>query len=242
MTYYWIIAQHSGKVLEVEGGSVDNCAKVVQNSKKSGYDPNVNIQLWSFNGGFIINKKSGLVIDVTGDRIENCTQIIQHKSRTEPVNNQEWDYNHEDNTISLRSNRNFALDVKGGYQEDLTPIILCRKHNGPNQRFILQKWNNTLDVGDFGKLVTNIIDNNKFLPKLSQNLLEILDDDEYCDIIIEVGKDPHVKIFRAHMVILNYRSPYFRRILSVDKKKNDGTLVHVKLSNILPEIFQIILR
>ena len=73
---------------------------------------------------------------------------------------------------------------------------------------------------------------NKFLPKLSQNLLGILEDDEYCDIIID-------KIFR--MVILNYRSPYLRRILSTNKKKNDGTLVHIKLPNILPEIFHIIL-
>jgi len=29
----------------------------------------------------------------------------------------------------------------------------------------------------------------KFLPKLSQNLLEILEDDEYYDIIIEVDND-----------------------------------------------------
>ncbi|EXX60249.1 uncharacterized protein OCT59_021173 [Rhizophagus irregularis] len=43
------------------------------------------------------------------------------------------------------------------------------------------------------------------------------------------------------MVILNYRSPYLRRILSTNKKENDGTLVNIKLSNILPEIFQIIL-
>ena len=85
---------------------------------------------------------------------------------------------------------------------------------------------------------------NKFLPKLSQNLLEILEDDEYCDIIIEVGNDPYIKIFRAHMVILNYRSPYLRRILStnVNKKKNDEILTHIKLPNILPEIFQTILR
>jgi len=83
---------------------------------------------------------------------------------------------------------------------------------------------------------------NKFLPKLSQNLLEILDDDEYYDITIEVGNDPYVKIFRCHMNILNYRSPYLRRILSTNKKKNDETLVHIKLPNILPEIFQIILR
>ena len=86
------------------------------------------------------------------------------------------------------------------------------------------------------------MDDNTFLPTLSQDFLEILDDDEYYDVTIEVGNDPYIKIFRAHMVILNYRSPYLRRILSTNKKKNDGTLVHIKLPNILPEIFQIILR
>ncbi|GBB97649.1 hypothetical protein RclHR1_30250001 [Rhizophagus clarus] len=83
---------------------------------------------------------------------------------------------------------------------------------------------------------------NELLQKLSQNFLEILSDDEFCDITIEVGNDPYVKIFRAHMVILNYRSTYLRRILSTNKKKNDGTLVQIKLPNISPEIFQIILR
>src|SRR5947199_10721175 len=82
----------------------------------------------------------------------------------------------------------------------------------------------------------------KFLTKLSQNLLEILNDEEYYDITIEVGINPHVKVFRAHMIILNYRSPYLRRILSANKKKNDGSLAHIKLQNILPETFQIILR
>ena len=53
--------------------------------------------------------------------------------------------------------------------------------------------------------------------------------------------DPHVKVFRAHVVILNYRSPYLRRILSTNKK-NDGTLAHIRLPNILPETFQVILR
>ncbi|EXX54210.1 uncharacterized protein OCT59_025937 [Rhizophagus irregularis] len=88
------------------------------------------------------------------------------------------------------------------------------------------------------------MDDNKFLPKLSQNLLEILEDNEYYDITIEVGNDPYVKIFRAHMVILNYRSPYLRRILSTNsnKNKNDGILTHIKLPNVSPEIFQIILR
>jgi hypothetical protein len=63
------------------------------------------------------------------------------------------------------------------------------------------------------------MDNNKLLPKLSQNLLEILNDEEYYDITIEVGNDPYVKVFRAHMVILHYRSCYLQRILSTTKKK-----------------------
>ncbi|CAB4442824.1 unnamed protein product [Rhizophagus irregularis] len=86
------------------------------------------------------------------------------------------------------------------------------------------------------------MDDNNLLPKLSQNLIEILNDEEYYDVTIEVGNDPYIKIFRAHMVILHYRSTCLRRILSTNKRKNDGTLFHIKLQNILPEIFQIILR
>ena len=73
----------------------------------------------------------------------------------------------------------------------------------------------------------------KLLTKLSQNLLEILNEEEYYDITIEVGNDPYVKVFRAHMVILNYRSPYLRRILSTNKKNNDGTLSHTCNINVI---------
>ncbi|GET62017.1 BTB/POZ protein [Rhizophagus irregularis DAOM 181602=DAOM 197198] len=71
--------------------------------------------------------------------------------------------------------------------------------------------------------------NNKLLP---QNLLMI----EYYDITIEIGNDPYVKFFRAHMVILQYRSTYLQKILTTNKRKNDGTLVHIKLPNISPEV------
>ena len=83
---------------------------------------------------------------------------------------------------------------------------------------------------------------NPFLMKLSQNYIELLEDDEYYDITIEVGEDPNVKIFRAHMNILCYRSPYLRRGLTSNKKNNDNVLTHFKLPNISSEIFQIILR
>ena len=82
----------------------------------------------------------------------------------------------------------------------------------------------------------------QFFTKLSQNFIELLEDDEYYDITIEVGEDPNVKIFRAHMNILCYRSPYLRRTLASNKKNKDDVLAHTKLPNISPEIFQVILR
>ncbi|GBC11516.2 BTB/POZ protein [Rhizophagus irregularis DAOM 181602=DAOM 197198] len=84
----------------------------------------------------------------------------------------------------------------------------------------------------------------QFLSKLSQNYIELLDDDEYYDITIEVGEDPNVKIFRAHTSILCYRSPYLRRILASNKNRNkpENILAHIELSNISPEVFQIILK
>ena len=82
----------------------------------------------------------------------------------------------------------------------------------------------------------------KFFTRLSQNYTEILNDDEYYDIAIEVGKDPNVKIFHAHMIILCYRSPFLRRTLASNKKNDNGVLAHIKLPNISPEIFQIILK
>ncbi|UZO04973.1 uncharacterized protein OCT59_025334 [Rhizophagus irregularis] len=81
-----------------------------------------------------------------------------------------------------------------------------------------------------------------FSKLLSQNYIELLEDNEYYDITIEVGEDPNVKIFRAHMNILCYRSPYLRRILASNKRNNDNVLAHIKLPNLSPEIFQIILR
>ena len=82
----------------------------------------------------------------------------------------------------------------------------------------------------------------KFFPKLSQNYIEILKDDEYCDITIEVGKDSDVKTFHAHMIILCYRSPYLRRTLASNQRNDNGVLTRIKLPNISPEIFQIILK
>ena len=81
----------------------------------------------------------------------------------------------------------------------------------------------------------------QFLPKLSQNYIELLEDDDYYDITIEVGEDPNVKILRAHMNILCYRSSYLRRMLA-SRINKDNVLAYIKLPNISPDVFLIILK
>ena len=88
----------------------------------------------------------------------------------------------------------------------------------------------------------NINISTQFFLKLSQNYIELLKDDEYYDITIEVGEDPNVKIFRAHMSILCCRSPYIRRALTTNTKHKDYVMPHIKLPKISPEIFQSILK
>jgi len=81
----------------------------------------------------------------------------------------------------------------------------------------------------------------QFFTRLSQNYIEVLED-EYYDTTIEVGKGTNVKIFRAHMIILCYRSPFLRRTLASNKKNNNDILAHIKLPNISSEVFPIILK
>ena len=63
----------------------------------------------------------------------------------------------------------------------------------------------------------------QFFSQLSQNFTELLKDEEYYDTTIEVGEGSDVKIFRSHIIILCYRSPYLRRALasiSLDHEEN----------------------
>uniref|UniRef100_U9SHT7 Uncharacterized protein n=1 Tax=Rhizophagus irregularis (strain DAOM 181602 / DAOM 197198 / MUCL 43194) TaxID=747089 RepID=U9SHT7_RHIID len=60
---------------------------------------------------------------------------------------------------------------------------------------------------------------NKEIPVMLQNYIELLDDNEYYDITVEVGKDPNVKIFRSHKIILCRRSPCLRRSLASSKNQ-----------------------
>ncbi|CAG8613118.1 9271_t:CDS:2, partial [Acaulospora morrowiae] len=83
----------------------------------------------------------------------------------------------------------------------------------------------------------------QFIPKLCNDLIELLEEDtNYFDVIIEVGEEiTNKKMFQAHSVILHYRSPYFRKVLANSTRNGENEYV-LRLPNISGNIFQILLR
>lgn len=74
--------------------------------------------------------------------------------------------------------------------------------------------------------------------KLIQDYTRLLENEENCDVTINVGKDRNTKIFKAHKNILCYRSPHLQRVLP----SNTGNSTTINFPKISPEIFKIVLK
>ncbi|RHZ77530.1 hypothetical protein Glove_177g141 [Diversispora epigaea] len=79
----------------------------------------------------------------------------------------------------------------------------------------------------------------KFFDKLSQNLIELLNDKEDYNVIIEVENKE--KSFTAHSNVLKFRSSYFRRELE-NIQPNENNIKSIIKSSISAQIFNIILQ
>ncbi|RHZ44250.1 hypothetical protein Glove_749g2 [Diversispora epigaea] len=79
----------------------------------------------------------------------------------------------------------------------------------------------------------------KFFDKLSQNLIELLNDKDDYNIIIEVENKE--KSFTAHSNVLKFRSTYFRRELE-NIQPNENNIKIIIKSSISTKIFNVILQ
>ncbi|RIB01548.1 hypothetical protein C2G38_2256129 [Gigaspora rosea] len=80
----------------------------------------------------------------------------------------------------------------------------------------------------------------KFFEKLSNNYIKLFESEEDYNVIIEVGKSPNTKEFKAHFGILKYRSLYFHNELN---KKEPNNIIRIKLNpNISIQYFEIMIR
>ncbi|KAF0447971.1 BTB-domain-containing protein [Gigaspora margarita] len=81
-----------------------------------------------------------------------------------------------------------------------------------------------------------------FFEDLSQDFTQLLNESNDYNIIIQAGKEPDFKEFKAHSIILCARSSYFKNIIynKLATNKSDP-IVHLK-TDISPNIFNVILR
>ncbi|RIB02693.1 hypothetical protein C2G38_2149880 [Gigaspora rosea] len=80
-----------------------------------------------------------------------------------------------------------------------------------------------------------------FFNRLSQDFTKLLENEYDYNVIIEIGENPNVKLFKTHSAILSQRCPYFLRELD-NIPKNGENVKEIKIKQISVEIFSKILK
>ncbi|RIB24037.1 hypothetical protein C2G38_2169644 [Gigaspora rosea] len=81
----------------------------------------------------------------------------------------------------------------------------------------------------------------EFFKKLSNDLTNLLENEEDYNVLIEVGQMPDHQIFKAHSVILNSRCPYFHEMLN-KTTYNEKNVKKISTPHISVTIFKIIIK
>ncbi|RIB13675.1 hypothetical protein C2G38_2197190 [Gigaspora rosea] len=80
-----------------------------------------------------------------------------------------------------------------------------------------------------------------FFEQLSNNLNELLKNNNEYNVIIEVGQTPNTQLFKAHSIILNSRCLYFKDKLGTITYNNNNVKI-IKQANVSIEVFDIIIN
>ncbi len=97
-------------------------------------------------------------------------------------------------------------------------------------------------------LINNLISSNnnvlplKYINKLINDLTKSLSESNFYDVEIKVGVNENIKIFKAHSIILEARSSYFKVALSNNwVERSDNGIILFEKENISPKIFELLL-
>ncbi|CAG8586202.1 16044_t:CDS:2, partial [Dentiscutata heterogama] len=81
-----------------------------------------------------------------------------------------------------------------------------------------------------------------FLVTLSKDFSQLLTQAYDYDVYLGIGEEPHMKMFKAHSIILRARCSYFKAALSTEWTKKDGEMLVFKKPNISHDVFDVILN
>ncbi|KAI9481381.1 MAG: ricin B lectin domain-containing protein [Benjaminiella poitrasii] len=137
---FFILSKLNNRVLDVEGASVKDKAKICVWKQKDNSD-NEN-QLWEYRNGNFINLHSGKVLDIKGDKVKSDAKLIQNEKATsdqDEIEKQRWMIDRE-GYIHNAADTNLVIDIRGAEDEDGAEVILYEKRSGTvatNQQWVL---------------------------------------------------------------------------------------------------------
>ncbi|KAF9195071.1 hypothetical protein BGZ50_005292, partial [Haplosporangium sp. Z 11] len=141
--WFYVKSRASGLVLDVEHGFLRdhtkpgaylelNNQKLHASSKRHAL---LELQLWRFEDGYIINRRTGMVLDVNMAVLKAGSRIIQWTRKDTNNINQQWAVSN--GFIHLKSDPNLVLDVDGDGTRDGARISLGERKEKKN---LDQRW------------------------------------------------------------------------------------------------------
>ncbi|KAF9198224.1 hypothetical protein BGZ49_001021, partial [Haplosporangium sp. Z 27] len=141
--WFYIKSKASNLVLDVQHGFFRdhtkpgtflelNNQKLQASAKKHAL---LELQLWRFEDGYIINRRTNLVLDASQDSLKPGSHLIQWTRKTEDKASQLWDVTN--GFIYLKSQPNLVLDVDGDGSREGSRISLNERKEKKN---LDQRW------------------------------------------------------------------------------------------------------
>ncbi|KAF9360723.1 hypothetical protein BGX34_007540, partial [Mortierella sp. NVP85] len=141
--WFYIKSKASNLVLDVEHGFFRDHTKAgafleLNGQKLHASDKRhalLELQLWRFEDGYIINRRTGMVLDAADNSLKSGTRLIQWTRKTEGNANQQWAV--DNGFIHLKNNPNLVLDVDGDGTRDGARIAIGERKDKKN---LDQRW------------------------------------------------------------------------------------------------------
>ncbi|KAF9344131.1 hypothetical protein BGX34_005967 [Mortierella sp. NVP85] len=147
--WVYIKSKVSNLVLDVEKGFLKDPLKAGarlelndQMLHPSDAQPSIELQLWRFDDGYIVNRRSGLVLDIQGGVLRAGTRLVQ-SARKIGRDGMEQQWAVDNGLIRLKSNAAFVIAVDGDATRAGTKVTIQERRDFNDS----QRW--SFEVADF---------------------------------------------------------------------------------------------
>ncbi|KAF9430481.1 hypothetical protein BGZ76_000821, partial [Entomortierella beljakovae] len=143
--WFYIKSAASGLVVDIEHGIFTDPmkagARAEMNRQKIDMGDNrhslLELQLWRYEAGFLINRRTGFVLDIQGGTLKQSARVVQWQRKSgKDARNQHWFY--QNGFIANVYNSRLVLDIDGDGSKDGAKIAVGERKPNANSD---QQWN-----------------------------------------------------------------------------------------------------